>query len=639
MPRRQGNHWRRGEWTPSERQKQILGALLEGKGNAEISAETGLSVRTIRWHIEQLLGETGLQDRGALADWWRRQRSKDERVLLPPLVLLRRRPVHLIGLGVGLAAATVLALSLVSHPAPRNEREASRARLEAFVAELRERPVPTPGPSMPPDCEPSVGALPAMNLDQSDNRGAVVRLEWQASANPASVRACGELKLSDGATAAALAGYDALNGGMAASAKVSPDGKLLAVMSTQNNNVPNTNRLRLIDLESWSEIASFEDTPLWTPHFAWTSDSRSLYLTQDVYGDVYRDATGGWAAFTEAQVWVVDVSTRSARIVLKLDYESFRSPTVSADGKTMYLLGFRTKRPGLHTSTFTLEGLPFLTVIDLVSLEETARVEIPDLKMGHGDGPLNVPAVALSEQDGRYYIAHSDSDRVSVIDLRKMTLLPEPGGAGKKAWYKRLASSLRRLLAGTAEAKSADSNSRFARLSPDGRYLFTAGFTIKEDGAYPSGKPLGFKAIDTKTMKVAYQQEGVERFMFSQDGRLIFAIGYEWEYGPDTANRASYSGGGLKVIDGTSLRLISHIEPLNSYEQLALSADGRYLHLVRGTQERAKAQAVGHPCVTICTVVDVIDVETLQVIASTPLSTQVVLICSIPWQRQPSCPN
>lgn len=637
MAGREGYHWQPGEWAPSERQKQILDALVEGKGNAQIASQTGISLRTVRWHIEQLLGELGLHDRDALAEWWRRERSKDERVLLPPLVLLRRRPVHLIGLGVGLAAATVLALSLVSHPSPRNEREASRARLEAFVAELRERPAPTPGPSMPPDCEPSVSALPAVNLDQGDNRGAVVRLEWQASANPASVRACGELKLTDGATAAALADYDALTGGMTASAKVSPDGKLLAVMSTQNNMAPNSSRLRLMDIKTWSEIASFADTPLWTDHFAWSADSQRLYFAQDVYGNVYQDATGGWAAFTEAQVWEVDVAARSASLLLKLDYESFRSPTLSADGRTMYLLGFHTKRPGLHTSTFTLEGAPFLSVINLVSLKETARVEIPNLTMGRGDGKLNVPAVAFAETDGRYYIAHSDSNRVSVVDTRVMRLLPDVAPATKKAWYERLASSLSGLFLTNAEAKSAESNIRFAKLSPDGRYLFIAGFSIKEDGPYPAGKPMGLKGIDTRTMKVTYEEQGVDRFAFSHGGDLIFAIGYGWTYSADTGNQAVYSGGGLKVIDATSLRLLAHIEPDSRYEQMAMSADGRYLHLLKGTPERAEAMAAGRPCTTLCTMVDVVDAETLNLVASIPLSTQAVLICSLPWQRQPNC--
>lgn len=70
----------------------MLDALLEGKSNAEIAGELGISQDGAKWHVSQLMGETGLDDRHALAAWWREQRERVEarRGLWPLAGLLAR---------------------------------------------------------------------------------------------------------------------------------------------------------------------------------------------------------------------------------------------------------------------------------------------------------------------------------------------------------------------------------------------------------------------------------------------------------------------------------------------------------------------------------------------------------------------
>jgi hypothetical protein len=54
----------------------VLELLFEGKTNAELAQALGISVAGVRWQVSELLGETGLQDRQALAAWWREERER-----------------------------------------------------------------------------------------------------------------------------------------------------------------------------------------------------------------------------------------------------------------------------------------------------------------------------------------------------------------------------------------------------------------------------------------------------------------------------------------------------------------------------------------------------------------------------------
>ena len=80
----QGYHRFKGAWRPTAAQARILNELAEGRTNPEIAARVGLSVETVKWHVAQLLAETGSTDRRALARWWREQTGR--RTLAPLLV-------------------------------------------------------------------------------------------------------------------------------------------------------------------------------------------------------------------------------------------------------------------------------------------------------------------------------------------------------------------------------------------------------------------------------------------------------------------------------------------------------------------------------------------------------------------------
>ncbi|MHB8376334.1 MAG: LuxR C-terminal-related transcriptional regulator [Dehalococcoidia bacterium] len=60
----------------SERKRQILHGIAAGKSNGVLADELGITVDGVKWHVSELLWDTGCADRHALADWWRRERGR-----------------------------------------------------------------------------------------------------------------------------------------------------------------------------------------------------------------------------------------------------------------------------------------------------------------------------------------------------------------------------------------------------------------------------------------------------------------------------------------------------------------------------------------------------------------------------------
>jgi hypothetical protein len=85
-----------------------------GLSNAEIGVRLGLSNETVKWHVSELLDETGMGDRNELATWWRDQsaRRKGKAALLP--LWIRFAAVPLTALG----AAALLVYSGGGHGSP-----------------------------------------------------------------------------------------------------------------------------------------------------------------------------------------------------------------------------------------------------------------------------------------------------------------------------------------------------------------------------------------------------------------------------------------------------------------------------------------------------------------------------------------
>lgn len=98
----------------SERKRRILDGVAAGKSNGVLAQELGISVDGVKWHVSELLGDTGCEDRHELAAWWRRVRGP-----VAPAALTLGWPSRstLVGFGrfaLGIAMTAVLALGVIA---------------------------------------------------------------------------------------------------------------------------------------------------------------------------------------------------------------------------------------------------------------------------------------------------------------------------------------------------------------------------------------------------------------------------------------------------------------------------------------------------------------------------------------------
>ena len=139
-------------WTPTQRQREVLDLLVEGATNAEIAVRLGISVDGAKWHVGELLSQTGCGDRLALASWWLEERTRARGTGI--LAWLRFGSVArgLAAAGIGLAAA-VVAVSILAGGSPE-------------ASELADGPPPTATPRPSPTPWPDE-ALEALAASQS----------------------------------------------------------------------------------------------------------------------------------------------------------------------------------------------------------------------------------------------------------------------------------------------------------------------------------------------------------------------------------------------------------------------------------------------------------------------------------------
>jgi sugar lactone lactonase YvrE/DNA-binding CsgD family transcriptional regulator len=141
---RAGYHWARAPWQPSAAQRRVLEGVAAGDSNPTIAQRLGLSPETVKWHVSELLAETGCADRAELAAWW--QDTQQARVggRAYPLALLLAAAALLV------AAVTLAAGLVVLFVAPSGARSASHAR-RAVAAPTATPPSAegTPAPTAP----------------------------------------------------------------------------------------------------------------------------------------------------------------------------------------------------------------------------------------------------------------------------------------------------------------------------------------------------------------------------------------------------------------------------------------------------------------------------------------------------------
>jgi len=420
--------------------------------------------------------------------------------------------------------------------------------------------------------------------------------------------------LTDGSTGLPLEGQPGLNAGAGGlESSISPDNRLLVVTTDS--------RLDVIDLQSWSQVFGIdfpEGVPL-APQ-AWSADGSKLYLR---LGWASRARTGP-SIHDDRRIWELDVTSGALSRLPDLPFDSLLDLAVSGDGRRLYALAFdRDDRRSATGYGWVVKGEPFLSVVEIGSGRELNRVPLSGLRLGEGeDGVTRRPAGVLDDANGRYYVAHADSDAVTVIDLATNDVVTDLATARpREGLPRRLLGSLRSFFVSTADAKGSGSQSRQVALSGDGRLLFVTGMDaisadVDDANDETSGAaPAGLRVIDTRTLKVLHREDGINEFVLSNDGRYLFGIGYASYF---KSSWAPQDGIGLKVIDLRTLRLAAQIEPGRAYLNMALTLDGRYLHLTsegpgRDEMRREGLDSCDEPCIEL--LVDVVDVESLRLVS------------------------
>jgi DNA-binding beta-propeller fold protein YncE len=286
---------------------------------------------------------------------------------------------------------------------------------------------------------------------------------------------------------------------------------------------------------------------------------------------------------------------------------------VSDDGRLLYALAFdRADRDYF----WIVKGEPFLSVLELATGRETARVPLPGVKVGTDEEDVTYrPAAVLDDASRRYYIAHAGSDDITVVDLATGSVTTNTVTAkGGKDLPARLLRGLTAFFVGKAEAKGSGAHSRQASLSHDAGLLLVSGIDNAYD-AEAAVRPSGLRIIDTRTLKLLHHEEGINQFVLTEDGSYVLATGYASYF---KSNWTPEEGAGLKVIDLNTMELAATIEPGTGYVNMAPTQDGRYLHLTSEGPARAQVRRDGlDSCVDdrVELILDVVDLENLKLVS------------------------
>ena len=515
-----------------------------------------------------------------------------------------------------LLTATVLAACTsrdTGRPAPGEHQERSATPLparEPAVNHPAALPPTAEAAPCPPPPVPHVSRRPAAGLPAVPP---LLLREW-SHCGPSD----GFLRALDPATGRELDGYEPSALRYFAVGSISPDGRLLAAVTEGH--------LRVLSLDPAAlemEIEDLRALDIGGP-LVWGPDSARLFAVSLVKGK---------------PSWVVDVRQGAARRLAGIDFATDRPPLVSPDGRRLYLFGFDLA----DERAWIVSGDPFLAVMDAHTGAVLARVALPGVLVGQRreqdpDRVFNAiyrPPTALAPDGSRYYVVHADEDRVTVVDLRALRLEQTVKIAREPSAPGRLVRALSDVLARRVEAKGGLDVKKQAELSPDGRRLYGGGVEEGDRGGPPEArKPLGLKVIDTSTMRVTHQEDGIDRFVLSPDGRWLFGTGWGFAgYDATGHHRANVQGGGLKVLDARSPLLVAHVTPDAAYHQVAVSPDGRYLHLLSEGPGLGQAGSNQGRCAAPCWLLSVVELESSRVVAQGPVHAYSIEFLSLPRRR------
>lgn len=246
---------------------------------------------------------------------------------------------------------------------------------------------------------------------------------------------------------------------------VSPDGRTLAVVVWPNGNNNQGGALRLIDLATWTDTIPGITVNDLISGPVFSADGRSLYWLLPTR----HDAAHGLPRAYALQRYELTNRALTTLTTLPASYLPYQLRLPRA--------GTRLAVYAVPTDTGNLaEDAPHLLLIDLsdgqtVADTRLAGVRAGQFKTARGDYELLLPGLAWDLPRDRLYVAHADTDQVTVVDLASGTVIRQAEIRPRASLPARLAH----WLVPAAAAKGGPTTTRQALVSADGARLYLLG--------------------------------------------------------------------------------------------------------------------------------------------------------------------
>ncbi|HEU0296872.1 MAG TPA: hypothetical protein VFR47_29310 [Anaerolineales bacterium] len=377
----------------------------------------------------------------------------------------------------------------------------------------------------------------------------------------------------DPATLADLPGYAPIDFGHNYTYAVSPDRKMLAVITWLSDSNAG-GALRLIDLNTWTDMPVELRIDDYAGELTFDADGKTLYWAIPAV----RHPAHGMPR--DYQLYRYDLDSRQLSISTQLP-SSFipRSQRLSLGNVAIF---------GIPTDANNLaEDGPHLLIINTAENRILSDVRLEGVKAGQFHEPaLNAtpsvpvgswqyvsysPGPAWDLRRNLLYVVHADNDKVTVIDLADGTLLKQTQIRPQQPFLEWISDSL----APAAEAKGGPWLEARVIVSRDGEQLYV----LSQKNEMDLLKASDLRVIATNGMReIGHIDELLTDFALTPDGKsLLVAKGeIDKSYGFDMmVNRDIY------ILDAETLQERIHVR-IDQVDQLwfdGFSPDGRYAYL------------------------------------------------------------
>jgi hypothetical protein len=389
-----------------------------------------------------------------------------------------------------------------------------------------------------------------------------------------------------------------------ASAFASPDGTMVAVADAVG--------LALYRADRWERLWRVDGLG-GSARVMWAPDSRSLYVVKSgrlsevpVATGMQRDA-GGLAN----PLWDAAISPDGTEVVA-ISYEGDAN---LVDVRNAHLAA-------IDTTTGAVKGR-----VELGAVVVGQRTE-----QGSTEKYLAVywPALAVSPDGHRAYIAHSDSEAVTVVDLDRMAVEQTAALKAPRSRWERLIAAVGDLFVSRAEAKGGLYFRRETVVSPDGRWLYVTGTTPKPCGffACEDDAPAGLWVVDTRTMRVVHREEGINHIVLSSGGTYIAGTG------TSVSAEKGRIGRGVKVLRTGTWERMLHFEPEADLQSPAFTSDGAAFLVVSPAKGLEYAATHRGECKEPCYQLRRVALKDGRVIATRDLFGSPLLVTGLPGRTR-----